>query len=325
MNIQTDFRKLLGLCLGLCLSISPLQADCLDDIIYLSECLALEDQPYLERAYYRYTISGQREMRKMLEDFPTYHPVLLAAIRAEGLPDWLAYVPLAESRLAMRARSTAGAMGFWQLMPATARSLGLRVDDQVDERLDIYKSSRAAARYLKQLHRQFDDWLLALAAYNCGAGNIRKAQRLTGGYFYHEISTKLPGQTRRYVPRVITSTKIAMNPVRSGFVGLHTQSQKLVVIGITETMDVREIAAYFQLSLSQLKHYNPAYATRRVSVKKYAASLCIPYAAAQTKTPGPWRMPLVIKKWAPVPSSSSRGTGLPCLLGFSDMLSKDAV
>ncbi|MEM1215200.1 MAG: lytic transglycosylase domain-containing protein [Bacteroidota bacterium] len=294
MSIPTDLRSSVWLlCFVCCLYVSTARADCLQNLDYLSECLAPEDQPYLAKAHYRYTVSGQREMAAMLATFPTYHPVLLAAIRAEELPDWLAYLPLAESRLTVNARSKAGAAGLWQLMPATARGLGLRVDRNVDERLDIYKSSRAAARYLKQLHRQFDDWLLALAAYNCGAGNVRKAQRRSGGYFYHEISTYLPGQTRRYLPRVITSTKIAQRPYWYGFATHHVPEK--VLLRIDRPLELATIATAYGLSVRALKRENPAYNSSAIPMSKLPATLQLPTTVETPYPLIPWRVP---DKWS---------------------------
>jgi membrane-bound lytic murein transglycosylase D len=193
----------------------------------------------------------------------------------EGLPDWLCYLPLAESRLNLTAESVVGAAGLWQIMPATARSLGLRVNSKIDERLDVVKSSRAAAQYLKKLHSQFDDWLLALAAYNCGPGNVRKAQRRARAYFYHEISRYLPSQTRRYLPRVLTIAHIAQSPDTYGFV-LNQPVFPLRVVEVYQSTSLGTLATYYQLSERHLYRLNPSYLNGKIRLGKEAALVYLP-------------------------------------------------
>jgi membrane-bound lytic murein transglycosylase D len=257
------------------ISISLLQADCLNDLSYLKECLAAHNDRYLDKANYRYTISGRRETRAMLTNFPKYENLIKQALSDEGIPSWLCYLPLAESRLRLTAVSSAGAEGLWQIMPATARSLGLRVNSKIDERLDVVKSSRAAAQYLKSLHLQFDDWLLALAAYNCGPGNVRKAQRRARAYFYHEISRYLPSQTRRYVPRVLTISHIAQSPDTYGL-ELDKSVLPLRVIEVSQSTSLRTLATYYRLSKSQLYKLNPTYLNGKIRLGEEVALVYLP-------------------------------------------------
>jgi membrane-bound lytic murein transglycosylase D len=250
-------------------------ADCLNDLSYLKECLAAHNDRYLDKANYRYSVSGRRETKAMLTKFPKYENLIKQVLLDEGLPTWLCYLPLAESRLSLTAVSSAGAEGLWQIMPATARSLGLRVNSKVDERLDIVKSTRAAAQYLKSLHSQFDDWLLALAAYNCGPGNVRKAQRRARAYFYHEISRYLPSQTRRYVPRVLTISHIAQFPDIYGL-ELDKSVLPLRVIEVSQSTSLGTIATYYQLSRRQLYRLNPSYLNGKIRLGEEAALVYLP-------------------------------------------------
>lgn len=110
-----------------------------------------------------------------------YMPIFEQALDRYGLPMELKYLPVIESALNPNAVSRAGATGLWQFMTATAAGQGLEVNSVVDERRDPYRSSDAAARYLKQLYNIYNDWHLALAAYNCGPGNVNKAVRRAGG------------------------------------------------------------------------------------------------------------------------------------------------
>ncbi len=139
---------------------------------------------------------------KGLRRSETYWPYIDSVFVAHNIPWKLRYVAVVESLLDPKAVSSAGATGMWQFMPATARQYGLRVDDEVDDRLDYKKSTVAAARYLKDLKNQFGDWFLAMAAYNCGPGNIRSYIRRCGGnYDFQKIKHKLPKETFEYIPK----------------------------------------------------------------------------------------------------------------------------
>lgn len=122
-----------------------------------------------------------------------------------GVPAELVYLAVVESKLKNTATSGAGAAGVWQLMPVTARILGLKVDSIHDERRNIYQSSAAAAQYLNTLYKQFDDWLLVVAAYNCGAGNVNRAIKLSGSKEFWKMQRYLPKETRDHVKRFIAT------------------------------------------------------------------------------------------------------------------------
>ncbi|WP_367392016.1 lytic transglycosylase domain-containing protein [Lewinella sp. LCG006] len=273
--MRNPLKKVL-LCLIGTFAFSPLlKSDCLADLSYLKDCLAPKDATYLDKALFRYTVSGQKETIKMLKQLPFFEATIEKAFVDADIPAWLKYIPLAESRLKISAVSPAGAVGLWQIMPRTGRSLGLTINEQVDERLDTYKASVAAAKYLKQLHQQFDDWLLALAAYNCGASNVRKAQRRSGGYFYHEISRFLPQQTRRYIPRVLTIARIARKPQAFGL-SVPRLSSPPVVVTVTKSTRLSDIARYFCMSPTQLRTLNPSFLTGKISTADLPAQVVIP-------------------------------------------------
>ncbi len=128
-------------------------------------------------------------------------PQMQAIFRDEGLPEELVWMAEVESTFNPAARSPAGAAGLFQLMPATARSLGLSTGDP-DQRLDAAANGRAAARYLRYLHRRFDDWPLVFAAYNCGEGRVGGALKRNNATSYAAIAKSLPLETQMYVPRV---------------------------------------------------------------------------------------------------------------------------
>lgn len=131
-------------------------------------------------------------------------PGLQAVFAAEGVPAELVWLAEVESTFNPAARSPAGARGLFQLMPATARELGLRTFFP-DERTDPAKSAQAAARYLRQMHDRFGDWPLALAAYNAGPGRVRRTLEQHGAETFAAIASRLPAETQMYVPKVLAT------------------------------------------------------------------------------------------------------------------------
>ncbi len=122
-----------------------------------------------------------------------------------GLPVQLKYLAVVESELKTKAVSRVGAVGPWQLMPTTARILGLKVNARHDERKDYYKSTRAAARYLNDMHEEFGDWLLVFAAYNSGENAVYSAMHQSGSTNYWRLQSYLPKETRDYVNKFIAT------------------------------------------------------------------------------------------------------------------------
>jgi membrane-bound lytic murein transglycosylase D len=122
-----------------------------------------------------------------------------------GLPVALKYLAVVESELKSTAVSNKGAAGPWQLMPGTAQILGLRITQTTDERTRFYKSTKAAARYLKDLHAEFGDWLLVLAAYNGGPGPVDHAIRVAGSNNYWNLQYYLPDESREHVNKFIAT------------------------------------------------------------------------------------------------------------------------
>jgi soluble lytic murein transglycosylase-like protein len=152
--------------------------------------------------------AGQNtQLQKAIERVQGLRPVLEPILREEGVPQQMAAVVVVESGGQSTALSGKGARGLWQFMPNTARRYGLVVTASLDERLDPYKSTRAAARYLKDLYTQFGNWPLALAAYNAGEDTVQRAVERTSSRDFSLIARRgiLPLETRSYVPAVLNA------------------------------------------------------------------------------------------------------------------------
>lgn len=152
----------------------------------------------------RYFLYDKRDyMTRMLTASKAYFPVFEEVLDQHNLPIELKYLAIVESALNPQARSRVGATGLWQFMHGTAKNEGMEINSLVDERSDIYKSTEHAAIFLKKLYNIYGDWLLALAAYNSGPGNVNKAIRNSGGYDFWTIKHRLPKETQNYVPSFI--------------------------------------------------------------------------------------------------------------------------
>ncbi len=163
----------------------------------------------------RWRTTGRGPVRRGLKRMGRYEDYIDAELAARDLPPSLRYLPLIEADYNHLAVSPAGAVGLWQLMPETARSLGLEVNSLVDQRFDAYAATQAALDYLAALHDRFQCWYLALAAYNAGPTRIERAIRRQGGTrprndaFFGHIRDGLPKETRDYIPKFLASVRLA--------------------------------------------------------------------------------------------------------------------
>ena len=168
---------------------------------------ALSDRPWMKTAgsgVDAQPTAAQRLERvsAAIQRVQQLRPLVDPILHAEGVPPELIAVALVESGGQTVATSPKGARGLWQFMPDTARRYGLQVSGERDERLEVVKSTRAASRYLHDLHRQFGDWQLAFAAYNAGEQAVERAVTRTGQRDFIAIRHLLPQETRQYVPAV---------------------------------------------------------------------------------------------------------------------------
>jgi membrane-bound lytic murein transglycosylase D len=189
-----------------------------------------------------------------------YFPEIERKLRARRLPLDLKYVALAESDLRTLARSSVGALGPWQFMAPTAQQLQLRCDKAVDERLHFGASTDAALTHLERLHRLFQNWALALAAYNAGEGRVQKAIAVQGVNNYYRLS--LPEETERYVYRILAAKIIIEDPGRYGFAIPGDQlypplSYDEVQLTVAQEVPVRRLAEASGTYYKAIKTLNP--------------------------------------------------------------------
>ncbi len=152
-----------------------------------------------------YILENRTTLHKIEERSSSPFAIIDSIFNGYGLPVQLKYLAVVESELKTRAVSRVGAVGPWQLMPTTGRILGLKINSHIDERKNYYKSSRAAARYLKDLHEVYGDWLLVFAAYNGGEGTVNAAIKQSKSRDFWKLRQYLPAETREYVNKFIAT------------------------------------------------------------------------------------------------------------------------
>ena len=189
-------------------------------------------------------------------------PIMRPILAEEGAPLDLVYLAMIESGFSPFAYSWARASGFWQFISETGRRYGLRDDFWVDERRDPMLSTRAAARYLKQLHNEFGDWYLAWASYNAGEGKLRKAVKLYNSHDFWEIAHAgkfLRKETKHYVPKLIAAAIIAKHPERFGFTNVEEEGPfAFDNVEVSDATDLAIVARATGMPIDALQQMNPS-------------------------------------------------------------------
>ncbi|MCR5394610.1 MAG: transglycosylase SLT domain-containing protein [Bacteroidales bacterium] len=190
-----------------------------------------------------------------------YFPVFEDALQRYGMPSELKYLACIESSLHINAYSRARAAGLWQFIPSSAMLQGLEINSFMDERYDLYKSTDAACRFLLQLYNTFGDWNLAIAAYNCGPGNIRKAMVRSGGKrTFWEIYNFLPRETRSYVPLFIAATYVMNYHCEHNMCGSVAELPPVCDTLMLNTMvNFEQISQVLGMPKTQIESLNPQY------------------------------------------------------------------
>lgn len=221
--------------------------------------LPLVSNDYVDGVITYFQNRGRGFIHTVLKRSGRYQPMISEALQREGLPQDLIYLAGAESAFNTFALSRAGAKGIWQLVLGRAFEYGLRKDRWVDEREDPAKSTQAAARHLKDLYQMFGDWYLAIAAYNCGPGNVQKAIEKTGYADFWTLRKlrALPMETENYVPIILATALIAKDPQAYGF---DVQPEPPLVtdqVTVSVPTDLRLVAQLIDQPVEELIRLNP--------------------------------------------------------------------
>ena len=201
------------------------------------------------------------------KDTQTYFiPDLVRIINAQNVPDVFLYMAMAESRFAAHARSNKSAVGIWQFLPATAKRFGLRIDRYVDERRDPYKSTNAAIRYLKYLHKMFGKWYLAALAYNAGQGTVLRAIKRAGTddvfVLLDEKKKYLPKESRLYLYKIVMLALMANDSDYLlsrdlGYIMTRGEDYDIMPVEVRGGEYLGNIARAIKVRYSYLKELNP--------------------------------------------------------------------
>lgn len=245
-----------------------LEPEPVPDSVYIMRLRALPtiiEMPFnqpVKKALDFYLMRRRALVERMVSvGFNYYFPIFENALQKYELPSELKYLACIESALRQNAYSPARAAGLWQFIPATGIMQGLEVNSYIDERYDLYKSTDAACKFLKKLYNKFDDWHLAIAAYNCGPGNIDKAIARSGGHrTFWEIYNYLPQETRAYVPFFIAATYVMTYHCEHGLCGSVTDIPvECDTVMVNRMVHFEQIAHCLNLPMEVVESLNPQY------------------------------------------------------------------
>jgi membrane-bound lytic murein transglycosylase D len=226
-----------------------------------------------------------------------YREMILEELRREGMPEELSWLPMIESWFKVKALSPARALGPWQFISSTGYRFGLRRDRYIDERMDPVKSTRAAVRYLADLHSFFGDWTTALAAYNCGEIRVQytiRTQRIDYLDNFWDLYRRLPIETARFVPRFIAAVLIINNPEKYGFTLPEPfPPMQFETVTVNQPFKLASLAGSLGIDAAQLAFLNPE--LRQESTPNYDYPLRVPVGLAEKTTLALNNLP----KWVP--------------------------
>lgn len=221
--------------------------------------LPLEQNSWVE-AEFDFLVNERREViGRWLERGAFYEEFIKEELRRQELPTDLFQLAMIESGFVPTARSRAGAVGMWQFMPATGRAMGLRIDNEVDERMDPVRSTRAAVRHLRDLKRSMGSWALAAAAYNAGPGRINRGLRAFDASDFWELAERgdLADETKHYVPRLYAMTVISRTRDRYGFAADAPERFSFDSIHVDLATPISVLASIAQVEPEVLVRLNP--------------------------------------------------------------------
>lgn len=225
-----------------------------------------------------YTIKQRDKFSAVLGLIDYYFPMIEDIFDSYGLPTELKYMAVIESALNANAVSRVGATGLWQFMYSTGRNYGLTINSIVDERRDPVKSTHAAAKFIRDLYNIYNDWILVIAAYNCGPGNVNKAiRRSENRKDYWEIYYRLPRETRGYIPQYVAAAYavnyFADHKIKPLPVNIPVATDTIMV---QKDIHLTQISEVMNIPLGELRALNPQYRTGLVPGSSKPLSLTLP-------------------------------------------------
>lgn len=209
-----------------------------------------------------YTHRRSKQIQKLMGLAELYFPIFEAALDKHNLPLELKYLPIVESALNPQAKSHVGAGGLWQFMYGTGKGYGLQITSYTDDRFDPYQATEAACIHLKKLYETYNDWNLALAAYNSGRGNVRKAISRSGGKTnYWQIRHYLPGETQNYVPAFMAAAYVMTYAEDYGFKSQPAKFHfhQLDTVRTTKQIRFSQLATVLGMQEEEIAFLNPMY------------------------------------------------------------------
>lgn len=237
--------------------------------------------PYnsIVRAFIQRYTQPEGVMKRVLSLAQYYFPMIEEELIKAGMPVELRAMAIIESALRATAYSRAGAAGLWQFITSTGRSYGLQINSMVDERYDPVKSTKAACRYMKDLYKMYDDWSLAIAAYNCGPGNVNKALARAGGnpQSFWEVYWYLPSETRGYVPAFIAASyAYAYHSAHNIEVTPPPMPVAVDTVQVNRLLHFGQISSTIDVTTETLKMLNPQYKLDIIPATTSGYSLVLP-------------------------------------------------
>ena len=237
--------------------------------------------PYNEvvRTYIKRYTDGSGLMSRVLARAKYYFPMIEEELLKAGLPVELRALAVVESALVATAVSRVGATGLWQFMPPTGKAYGLEINSMVDERYDPVKSTKAACKHLKYLYELYHDWSLALAAYNCGQGNVNKALARAGGEpkSFWDVYWYLPSETRGYVPAFIAASyAYAYHQAHNITCGEPPLPIAVDTVHVSRLLHLGQVSSTIDVPNETLKMLNPQYKLEIIPATTKAYTLVLP-------------------------------------------------
>jgi membrane-bound lytic murein transglycosylase D len=230
-----------------------------------------------------YTIYGYRNTEMMLGRTQHYFPIFEHYLSQYDVPTSLKYLPIVETGLAAKSYSGAGAAGLWQFIPSSARLYKLKMDRYVDNRLDTYRSTEAAAQMLANLYKQYKSWPLVLAAYNCGPVRVNQAIKAAGCRNFWELRAFLPQETQDYIPRYIAAAYIANYYTDHGIEVRYKKDwpTQALTLKVYDEVSLGQLSFASKVSLDILQMLNPTYRANLIPASKEGNYLIVPAHAVE--------------------------------------------